>query len=235
MPDSADNTLIDRYRHVVASIKTTETQYDRLSGSVSLVAVSKTYPVEDIRAVAEMGQRHFGENQIQDAMGKIPLLTDLDCIWHFIGSIQSNKCRDIAHHFDWVHSVDRLKVAQRLSSLRSEDNPPLNITLQINLQNEASKAGVTPESVMELVQETTQLPNIALRGLMAIPAPEPNFSEQRAVFRQLRNLMENINHLLDLTLDCLSMGMTNDLEAAVAEGATHVRVGTAIFGPRRKK
>jgi pyridoxal phosphate enzyme (YggS family) len=111
----------------------------------------------------------------------------------------------------------------------------LNITLQINLQNEASKAGVTPEGVMELAQETAQLPNIALRGLMAIPAPETNFAKQRAVFRQLRNLMENINQRLDLTLDCLSMGMTNDLEAAVAEGATHVRVGTAIFGPRRKK
>ena len=235
MPDSADNTLIDRYRHVVASIKTAETQYDRLSGSVSLVAVSKTYPVEDIRAVAEMGQRHFGENQIQDAMGKIPLLTDLDCIWHFIGSIQSNKCRDIAHHFDWVHSVDRLKVAQRLSSLRSEDKQPLNITLQMNLQNEASKAGINPESVMELAREISQLPKITLRGLMAIPAPETNFAEQRAVFRQLRNLMETINQRLDLALDCLSMGMTNDLEAAIAEGATHVRIGTAIFGPRRKK
>ena len=235
MPDSADNTLIDRYRHVVASIKTAETQYDRLSGSVSLVAVSKTYPVEDIRAVAEMGQRHFGENQIQDAMGKIPLLTDLDCIWHFIGSIQSNKCRDIAHHFDWVHSVDRLKVAQRLSSLRPEDRHSLNITLQINLQNEASKAGITPESVMGLAQEISQLPNITLRGLMAIPAPETNFAEQRSVFRQLRNLMENINQRLGLELDCLSMGMTNDLEAAIAEGATHVRIGTAIFGPRRKK
>ena len=235
MPDSTDNTLIDSYRHVVASIKTAETQYDRPSGSVSLVAVSKTYPVEDIRAVAEMGQRHFGENQIQDAMGKIPLLTDLDCIWHFIGSIQSNKCRDIAHHFDWVHSVDRLKVAQRLSSLRSEDKQPLNITLQINLQNEASKAGIPPESVMELAREISQLPKITLRGLMAIPAPETNFAEQRAVFRQLRNLMETINQRLDLALDCLSMGMTNDLEAAIAEGATHVRIGTAIFGPRRKK
>ena len=191
--------------------------------------------MEDIRAVAEMGQRHFGENQIQDAMGKIPLLTDLDCIWHFIGSIQSNKCRDIAHHFDWVHSVDRLKVAQRLSSLRSEDKQLLNITLQINLQNEASKAGIPPESVMELAREISQLPKITLRGLMAIPAPETNFAEQRAVFRQLRNLMETINQRLGLALDCLSMGMTNDLEAAIAEGATHVRIGTAIFGPRRKK
>ena len=235
MPDSADNALIDRYQNLIVRINTAETQYKRPSGSVSLVAVSKTYPAEDIRTVAEMGQRHFGENQIQDAMGKIPLLTDLDCIWHFIGAIQSNKCRDIALHFDWVHSVDRLKIAQRLSSLRSEDNPPLNITLQINLQNEVSKAGVTPENVMELAQEISQLPNITLRGLMAIPAPETNFSEQRAVFRQLRKLMENINQHLDLALDCLSMGMTNDLEAAVAEGATHVRVGTAIFGPRRKK
>ena len=214
MHDPADNTLINRYRNLVTRIKTAESQYDRASGSVSLVAVSKTYPAEDIRAVAGMGQRHFGENQIQDAMAKIPLLTDLDCIWHFIGSIQSNKCRDIAHHFDWVHSVDRLKVAQRLSSLRSDD---------------------TPESVMELAQEISQLPNITLRGLMAIPAPETNFAEQRNVFRQLRNLMENINQSLSLELDCLSMGMTNDLEAAIAEGATHVRIGTAIFGPRRKK
>ena len=235
MHDPADNTLINRYRNLVTRIKTAESQYDRASGSVSLVAVSKTYPAEDIRAVAGMGQRDFGENQIQDAMAKIPLLTDLDCIWHFIGSIQSNKCRDIAHHFDWVHSVDRLKVAQRLSSLRSEDRHSLNITLQINLQNEASKAGITPESVMELAQEISQLPNITLRGLMAIPAPETNFAEQRNVFRQLRNLMENINQRLSLELDCLSMGMTNDLEAAIAEGATHVRIGTAIFGPRRKK
>ncbi|XXK27935.1 YggS family pyridoxal phosphate-dependent enzyme [Arenicellales bacterium nBUS_45] len=235
MPDSADNALVSRYQNVVTRINTAETQHKRPSGSVSLVAVSKTYPVEDIRTVAEMGQRHFAENQIQDAMGKIPLLADLDCIWHFIGSIQSNKCRGIAHHFDWVHSVDRLKVAQRLSSLRSDDNPPLNITLQINLQNEASKAGITPESVMELAQEISQLPNITLRGLMAIPAPETNFAKQRNVFRQLRNLMENINQRLSLELDCLSMGMTNDLEAAIAEGATHVRIGTAIFGPRRKK
>ena len=235
MPDSADNALVSRYQNVVTRINTAETQHKRPSGSVSLVAVSKTYPAEDIRTVAEMGQRHFGENQIQDAMGKIPLLTDLDCIWHFIGAIQSNKCRDIALHFDWVHSVDRLKVAQRLSSLRSEDRHSLNITLQINLQNEASKAGITPESVMELAQEISQLPNITLRGLMAIPAPETNFAEQRSVFRQLGNLMENINQRLGLELDCLSMGMTNDLEAAIAEGATHVRIGTAIFGPRRKK
>ena len=199
-----------------------------------LVAVSKTYPADNIRTVATQGQRDFGENQIQDAMTKIPVLEDLSCSWHFIGPIQSNKCRDIALHFDWVHSVDRAKVARRLSDLRPANTKPINIFIQINLQNEATKSGVLPEELGALVDEVKNLPNLNLCGLMAIPAPETLFDRQRATFATLRELLQTTNREHQTNMDCLSMGMTDDLEAAVAEGATHVRVGTAIFGPRQK-
>ena len=197
-----------------------------------LVAVSKTYPADHIRTVATQGQRDFGENQIQDAMTKIPILEDLGCSWHFIGPIQSNKCRDIAFHFDWVHSIDRTKIAKRLSNLRPVDAEPVNIFVQINLQNEATKSGVLPKELGALVDEVKNLPNLNLRGLMAIPAPEALFDRQRTTFATLRELLQETNREHQTNMDCLSMGMTDDLEAAVAEGATHVRVGTAIFGPR---
>ena len=164
--------------------------------------------------------------------GMVELLSDLDCIWHFIGSIQSNKCRDIATNFDWVHSVDRLKIARRLSDLRPTSAKPLNIFLQVNLQDEMTKSGTTSGELTALASAVSQLPNLKLRGLMAIPAPELNFEQQRKIFSKLREQKNRLNRVLNLALDCLSMGMTDDLEAAVAEGSTHVRIGTAIFGPK---
>jgi pyridoxal phosphate enzyme (YggS family) len=230
----AEIGLIDRYQRLAERLRQAESHYGRAEGSVCLVAVSKTYPADHVRTVAAQGQRDFGENQIQDAMTKIPVLEDLGCSWHFIGPIQSNKCRDIALHFDWVHSIDRTKIANRLSDLRPTDAEPINTFIQINLQNEATKSGVLPEELGVLVDEVKNLPNLSLRGLMAIPALETLFDRQRATFSSLRELLEAINREHQTNMDCLSMGMTDDLEAAVAEGATHVRVGTAIFGPRQK-
>jgi len=234
MVNSAEIDLIDRYQRLAERLRQAELHYGRGEGSVCLVAVSKTYPADHIRTVATQGQRNFGENQIQDAMTKIPVLENLGCSWHFIGPIQSNKCRDIAFHFDWVHSIDRTKIAKRLSDLRPANAEPINIFVQINLQNEATKSGVLPEELGVLVDEVKNLPNLNLRGLMAIPAPETLFDRQRATFATLRELLQATNREHQTNMDCLSMGMTDDLEAAVAEGATHVRVGTAIFGPRQK-
>ncbi len=230
----AQNELVIRYRTLMERLRTAEQRFDRPQGSVSLIAVSKTYPAADIRIIADEGQRDFGENQLQDAMGKIPALKDLGRTWHFIGPIQSNKCRDIAHHFDWIHSVDRLKIARRISELRPAGANPLNILLQVNLQNEATKSGVCVNEVANLANAVKTLPNICLRGLMTIPLPEKDFERQRAVFAKLRKLKETVNRDQEINMDCLSMGMTDDLEAAIAEGATHVRIGTAIFGPRKQ-
>ena len=234
MMNAAEIDLVDRYQRLTDRLRQAESHYGRVEGSVCLVAVSKTYPADHIRTVAAQGQRDFGENQIQDAMTKIPVLTDPSCSWHFIGPIQSNKCRDIALHFDWVHSVDRAKIAKRLSDLRPAGAEPINIFIQVNLQNEATKSGVLPEELGALVDEVKNLPNLNLRGLMAIPAPETLFDRQRTTFARLRELLQATNREHQTNMDCLSMGMTDDLEAAIAEGATHVRVGTAIFGPRQK-
>lgn len=232
--NAAEKDLIDRYQRLTERLRQAESHHGRAEGSVCLVAVSKTYPADNIRTVATQGQRDFGENQIQDAMTKIPVLTDLGCSWHFIGPIQSNKCKDIALHFDWVHSIDRIKIANRLSDFRPAGAESINIFIQVNLQNEATKSGVLPKQLGALVEEVKNLPNLKLRGLMAIPAPEILFDRQRATFAELRELLEVTNQNCRTNMDCLSMGMTDDLEAAVAEGATHVRVGTAIFGPRQK-
>ena len=226
------NSIENRHHELVNRLRSAEVRFGRTLGSVCLVAVSKTRCPEAIRAIAALRQKDFGENQLQEALGKIEILSDLDCTWHFIGSIQTNKCRDIAAHFDWVHSVDSLKIAKRLSNLRPATAVPLNIFLQVNLQGEATKSGIVPGELTSLASSVHELPNLQLRGLMAIPVPECNFERQRKVFNKLRELQNGLNQALDLTLDCLSMGMTDDLEAAVAEGATHVRVGTAIFGPR---
>ena len=227
------NSIENRYHEVVNRLRSAEVRFGRTPGSVRLVAVGKTRSPEAIRTIAALGQTDFGENQLQEALGKIEILSDLDCIWHFIGSIQTNKCRNIAAHFDWVHSVDRLKIARHLSNLRPTTAAPLNIFLQVNLQEEATKSGISPGELTSLASATRNLPNLQLRGLMAIPEPEPSFERQRKVFSELRELQIKLNQKLDLTLNCLSMGMTDDLEAAVAEGATHVRVGTAIFGSKK--
>tara|TARA_Y100001960_G_C14703429_1_gene842996 strand:+ start:706 stop:1425 length:720 start_codon:yes stop_codon:yes gene_type:complete len=234
MPNETELGLIDRYETLTERLRQAEHQHGRVEGSVCLVAVSKTYSADDIRTVAVQGQNDFGENQIQDALTKIPVLREMGCTWHFIGPIQSNKCRDIALNFDWVHSVERVKIARRLSDLRPNDAEPLNILIQVNSQNEATKSGVSPDSVGDLIREIKDMPNLHLRGLMTIPAPQNAIDRQRAVFADLRGLLEKLNREHQTDLDCLSMGMTNDMEAAVAEGATHVRIGTAIFGPRKR-
>ena len=229
------NSIENRHHALMNRLRSAEVRFRRAPGSVCLVAVSKTQSAEAIRAIAALRQKDFGENQLREALSKFEILSDLDCTWHFIGSMQTNKCRDIAAHFDWVHSVDRIKIAKRLSNLRPATTVPLNIFLQVNLQGETTKSGIAPGELTSLASAVHELPNLQLRGLMAIPVPESNFDRQRKVFRRLRELQNGLNQALDLALDCLSMGMTDDLEAAVAEGATHVRVGTAIFGPRNRQ
>ena len=223
--------LAARYSQVCSAIGAAGKRFSRPRDSVTLVAVSKTRSADEVRAVANLGQRDFGENQVQEAVDKIQVLADMGLSWHFIGTIQSNKCRDIAANFDWVHSIDRLKIARRLSAMRPQSRGPLNLFLQVNLQEEQTKSGVTADHLEDLVNNVLALPQIRLCGLMAIPKPATDFDTQRRVFRMLFDLQ---NHLRSkgLPLDCLSMGMTDDMDAAIAEGATHVRIGTAIFGPR---
>ena len=196
--------------------------------SVGLLAVSKTKPAAAVREAHACGQRDFGENYLQEALNKQAELSDLALTWHFIGPIQSNKTRPIAEHFAWVHSVDRLKIAQRLSEQRPTQLPPLNICLQVNVSGEASKSGCAPEELPALALAVSQLPNLRLRGLMTIPEPTSDVAQQHAACARLRQLRDDLN----LELDVLSMGMSDDLEAAIAEGATWVRIGTALFGAR---
>ncbi|MBY6205973.1 MULTISPECIES: YggS family pyridoxal phosphate-dependent enzyme [Halomonas] len=200
-----------------------------------LLAVSKTKPASMIREAYEQGQRDFGENYLQEALEKQKALADCDAIcWHFIGPLQSNKTRDVAEHFAWVHSVDRVKIARRLSEQRPAHLPPLNICLQVNVSNEPSKSGVGLEDLPELAAQVAALPGLQLRGLMTIPAPCDDTKAQRQPFRQLASALARLREQLpQAPLDTLSMGMSADLEAAIAEGATMVRLGTAIFGSRQ--
>jgi pyridoxal phosphate enzyme (YggS family) len=193
--------------------------------------VSKTFGADMVRALAGLGQRHFGESYLQEALEKQTALTDLGLVWHFIGPLQSNKTRGVAEHFNWVHSLDRLKIAHRLSTQRPSSLPRLNVCLQVNVSGESSKSGVSPRALPALAEDVAALPCLKLRGLMAIPAPSPDFAAQREAFRRLRNLFEDLS-ARGLELDTLSMGMSADLEAAIAEGASIVRIGTALFGPR---
>lgn len=202
--------------------------------ATELLAVSKTKPAAMIREAHGLGQRQFGENYLQEALDKQAELTDLDdIIWHFIGPLQSNKTRQVAEHFDWVHSVDREKIARRLAEQRPADRPPLNVCLQVNISDEASKAGVALEALEPLAETVLSLPGLRLRGLMAIPAPSAGFAAQRAPFARLREALEALKtRFPEAELDTLSMGMSDDLEAAVAEGATLLRLGTSLFGAR---
>ncbi len=201
--------------------------------SVTLLAVSKTFGPEAVREAAAAGQRAFGENYVQEALEKIHALQDFSppLQWHLIGPLQSNKTRVVAEAFDWVHSVDRLKIAQRLSEQRPAHLPPLQLCLQVNISGEASKSGVMPDELPALALAVAALPNVQLRGLMAIPEPAADFEAQRTPHRALHALFDALR-AQGLALDTLSMGMSADLEAAIAEGATMVRVGTAIFGGR---
>jgi len=223
--------IADNLAHLHERIQQAEQRYQRLPGSVQLLAVSKTRPAEEILTAAASGQHHFGENYLQEAVEKITSLTEHDLYWHFIGPIQSNKTRLIATHFHWVHSVDRLKIARRLSDQRPSHLPPLNICLQVNISSEASKSGLSPSELPDAARQIAGLPNLHLRGLMAIPQRTSCFEQQRRPFHQLHQALQSLNSE-GIELDTLSMGMSADMEAAIAEGATIVRIGTDIFGPR---
>lgn len=226
MASIAEN--IQRLRDRVREL---EGQYQRESGSVKLLAVSKTHPVEKIHQAMSAGQQDFGENYLQEALDKIHSLGGERITWHFIGPLQSNKTRDIAEHFDWVHSVDRLKIARRLSEQRPDALPPLNVCVQVNISGESSKSGIAPDECEAFCEAVADLPRLKLRGLMAIPAPTEGLEQQRAVYRPLAETMQQLARQHE-SLDTLSIGMSDDHEAAIAEGGTMIRLGTAIFGPR---
>lgn len=229
------NLLPDSLKSVQERLQIAAKLANRSEKDIKLLAVSKTKPISDIELVYQAGQHNFGENYLQEAIEKIVKLQHLtDIEWHFIGAIQSNKTKAIAEHFDWVHSVDRLKIAKRLSEQRSPDQAPLNICLQVNISNEENKAGISLKEIPDLAKEVSHLKNIRLRGLMAIPLKTSNESEQRFFFKQLKTCLDELN-AQGMKLDTLSMGMSNDMEAAIAEGATMIRVGTAIFGSREPK
>jgi pyridoxal phosphate enzyme (YggS family) len=203
----------------------------REPGAVDLLAVSKTFEAQAVTQASAAGQRAFGENYIQEAVQKITELRHLALVWHCIGPIQSNKTRLVAEHFDWVHTVDRLKTAQRLSEQRPEQLAPLQVCIQVNVDGGASKSGVAPEEALALAQQVAALPNLCLRGIMSIPEPASDFGAACAVFARVKAVFDDLN-AKGLALDTLSMGMSADLEAAIQSGSTMVRVGTAIFGGR---
>ena len=222
------STIADNIGLVSQRIRAAADAVQRDASSIHLLAVSKTKPSQAVREAYAAGMHDFGENYLQEALGKQRELTDLPLSWHFIGPIQSNKTRAIAENFAWVHSVDRLKIAQRLSEQRPADLPPLNICIQVNVSGEASKSGCTPADLPALATAISALPRLKLRGLMAIPEPTEDRAEQDAAFATVRDLQASLN----LALDTLSMGMSHDLESAIAQGATWVRIGTALFGAR---
>ena len=229
-------TIAAKLQHVRARIATACQQAGRNVQDVTLLAVSKTFGPEAVRAAAAAGQRDFGENYIQEGVDKIAALADLrgQLRWHCIGPIQSNKTRLVAEQFDWAHGVDRLKTAERLSAQRPPGLPPLNLCLQVNIDGGPTKSGVAPAEALALAQAVAALPRLRLRGLMTIPDPAPDFEAARAVHESARALFDLLN-AAGLGLDTLSMGMSDDLEAAVAAGSTMVRVGSAIFGTRAVK
>ncbi|MFX1679742.1 YggS family pyridoxal phosphate-dependent enzyme [Mitsuaria sp. CC2] len=211
-------------------------QASRPVDSVALLVVTKTFPASDVREAFEAGERRFGENYVQEGVDKVEALSDLrgQVEWHLIGPLQSNKTRVVAERFDWVHSVDRLKIAQRLAEQRPADLPPLNVCLQVNISGEDSKSGLAPAEVADVARAVAALPALRLRGLMAIPEPAATLEAQRQPHRALAELLATLNRDLDLALDTLSMGMSADMDAAILEGATMVRVGSAIFGSRTR-
>lgn len=232
---NGQSSLQSRLGAVLERIANAERAAGRAPGSVRLLAVSKTFPAEDVAALAMLGQQAFGENYLQEGQAKVQALAalrpDRPLEWHFIGPIQSNKTRPIAEDFDWVHSVDREKIARRLSEQRPADRPPLQVCLQVNVSGEESKSGCAPEEAVALARCIAQMPRLRLRGLMAIPEPTSDPAIQRARFAKLRELTTTLQ-AGGLALDTLSMGMSDDLEAAIAEGSTMVRVGSALFGAR---
>ncbi len=223
--------ISDNLEQIRADIHRIEDAHQRTAGDVTLLAVSKKKPVEDIRQAIDAGQTCFGENYADEGVEKITAIANESIDWHYIGHIQSNKTRLIATHYDWVQGVERAKILQRLAQHRPDHLPPLNICLQVNIDAEDSKSGCSPEQLMELAAQTDGKPEIILRGIMAIPAPQTDLAAQRAAFAQLATLYRSLQARYP-QVDTLSMGMSGDMEAAIAEGATMVRIGTAIFGSR---
>jgi hypothetical protein len=234
MEATANRDIADRLASVRERIAAAERDYGRPPGSVGLLAVSKRQPPAAIRAALAQGQRAFGENYLQEAADKRDAFAGEPVEWHFIGALQSNKTRPVAEGFDWVHTIDRLKIARRLSEQRPGTLPALQCCIQVNVSGEASKAGVEPTAAAELARAVAELPGLALRGLMTLPEAVMEFAAQRAAFAHLRGIQQALI-AEGLPLDTLSMGMSNDLEAAIAEGSTLVRLGTAVFGPRPEK
>lgn len=227
-------SIASKLQHVRARIATACQQAGRSVEDVTLLAVSKTFGADAVRAAAAAGQRAFGENYVQEAADKIASLRDLPLEWHCIGPLQSNKTRPVAEQFDWVHTVDRLKIAERLSAQRPETLAPLNVCLQVNIDGGPTKSGVAPHEALALARAVAALPRLRLRGLMTIPEPAADFEAARAVHARTRALFDQLN-AEGLGLDTLSMGMSADLEAAIAAGSTLVRVGTAVFGSRAER
>jgi PLP dependent protein len=226
-----NTSIANNIARVRAQMAAASQSAGRAPGSVQLLAVSKTWSADAVRTAHAAGQNDFGENYIQEAVDKISTLRDLPLVWHCIGPIQSNKTRLVAEHFDWVHSVDRLKIAQRLSEQRPEQLPPLQVCIQVNVDGGDTKSGVSPQELPALAQAVAVLPRMRLRGLMTIPEPAETDAQMRAVHRQAKDLFEQLR-TQGLPLDTLSMGMSADMAAAIYEGSTMVRVGTAIFGKR---
>ncbi|MEA5445905.1 YggS family pyridoxal phosphate-dependent enzyme [Gammaproteobacteria bacterium AB-CW1] len=230
--EQQQNSLAQAFQRVHERCRIAAERHQRNPEDIRLLAVSKAKPAALIREAAALGQREFGENYLQEAVEKIDSLSDLpDLIWHFIGPLQSNKTRSVAERFDWVHSVDRLKIARRLSGQRPESLPDLNVCIQVNISEEPQKAGVAPSDVPELADQVAALPRLRLRGLMCLPAPSDSEDSQRRPFRALKALADQLQ-AQGHELDTLSMGMSADLEAAIAEGSTLLRVGSALFGAR---
>jgi len=228
-----EQQLAHNIANLLERVRLSAEKSQRCADDILLLAVSKTRPEQDIRSAHRCGLHEFGESYLQEALDKIEALQDLDLVWHFIGPIQSNKTRPIASSFHWVHSVDRAKIARRLSEQRPPGLPPLQVCLQVNISAEQSKSGVAPEQLPQLAQEVAQLPRLQLRGLMAIPAATQDSLQQRKAFAQLRREFEQLQLQLP-GLDTLSMGMSGDMESAIAEGATILRIGSAMFGPRNR-
>jgi pyridoxal phosphate enzyme (YggS family) len=227
-------SISERLQAVLEHIGQAAHAAGRPPAAIQLVAVSKTQPVEAIRQAYVAGQHAFGENYLQEALEKMSQLSELPLQWHFIGPIQSNKTRAIAERFHWVHSIDRLKIAQRLNEARPDSLTPLNVCIEVNVSGEASKDGIAPDEARALADAIMQLPRLRLRGLMTIPAPTADIALQHRQFRMLRDLFEQLRSE-GLPLDTLSMGMTQDFPAAIAEGSTIVRIGTAVFGTRNTR
>jgi PLP dependent protein len=228
-----ERPLADNIAKLLERVRLSAEKSQRNPGDIRVLAVSKNHPAQDIRLAHSCGLDDFGESYLQEALPKMAELEGLELTWHFIGPIQSNKTRPIAEHFQWVHSVDRSKIARRLNDQRPPQLPPLQVCLQVNISGETSKSGATVDELPQLVRDVLLLPRLELRGLMAIPAATAEFRLQQLAFSKLRSTLDELRQLAP-ALDTLSMGMSDDLEAAIAQGATILRVGSAIFGPRNR-